>query len=315
MLLYLALRGIDWHDVANTARRGHLDRFVPALLVLSGSYFLRSLRWRILLSAERRIPVLQVFWANMTGYLGNCFLPARAGEVIRSAFIARCAAIGISFVLATALTERMVDALALALIGALASFGTSGLPAWLTGAVRAALVVGTLALAILGIASRSERLLRGALRRIALPARVQASIDNVLRSFLLGLRALQHRRRALPFVGLTAIIWLADATSAMIMAWAMNFSLTLPQALLLLVTLGLASAAPSTPGYVGIYQFVAVTVLMPFGLTRDQAIVYIVAVQAEIYCITLFWGLLGLWQLRNGTTLPRNDSAGACDVA
>ena len=41
--------------------------------------------------------------------------------------------------------------------------------------------------------------------------------------------------------------------------------------------MGLASALPSTPGYVGIYQFVAVSVLTPFGFSRTDAIAYIPA--------------------------------------
>ena len=67
--------------------------------------------------------------------------------------------------------------------------------------------------------------------------------------------------------------------------------------LLLLASLGLASAAPSTPGYVGIYQFVAVTVLAPFGFSRDAALAYIIAAQAVIYAVVIVWGALGLWAL------------------
>jgi len=50
-------------------------------------------------------------------------------------------------------------------------------------------------------------------------------------------------------------------------------------ALLLLTALGLGSALPSTPGYVGIYQFVAVTVLTPFGIGRDEALAFILVLQ------------------------------------
>ena len=48
-----------------------------------------------------------------------------------------------------------------------------------------------------------------------------------------------------------------------------------------LAALGLASAAPSTPGYVGIYQFVAVSVLAPFGFVREQALVFVEADRAR----------------------------------
>lgn len=53
-----------------------------------------------------------------------------------------------------------------------------------------------------------------------------------------------------------------------------------------------SSAAPSTPGYVGVYQFVAGTVLVPFGLSRDAALVYILAFQTITYGVVLFRGQL-----------------------
>ncbi|MCZ2097626.1 MAG: flippase-like domain-containing protein, partial [Anaerolineae bacterium] len=74
-------------------------------------------------------------------------------------------------------------------------------------------------------------------------------------------------------------------------------TLSAPQALLLLAALGLSSAIPSTPGYVGIYQFVAVTVLVPFGLTQDEALVYIIAFQLVTYVGVTIWGAVGLWRL------------------
>src|SRR5438093_13389991 len=82
-LLFLAFRGVAWHDMLVTVRQGHLDYLALAALILSASYFIRGLRWRILLSAEKHIGPLTVFWATVVGYLGNNFLPARAGELIR----------------------------------------------------------------------------------------------------------------------------------------------------------------------------------------------------------------------------------------
>ena len=55
-----------------------------------------------------------------------------------------------------------------------------------------------------------------------------------------------------------------------------------------------AGALPSTPGYVGIYQFVAVSVLSPFGFSRTDAIAYILFYQAVSYLVVLTWGLIAL---------------------
>ena len=59
--------------------------------------FIRSECWRVLLSAEKAMPRRQVFWATMVGYAGNAYLPAWAGEVLRSVMLAKKNQISISF--------------------------------------------------------------------------------------------------------------------------------------------------------------------------------------------------------------------------
>jgi uncharacterized membrane protein YbhN (UPF0104 family) len=45
---------------------------------------------------------------------------------------------------------------------------------------------------------------------------------------------------------------------------------------------------------VGIYQFVAVGMLAPFGVSKTDAIAYILLFQAMNYAIVLLWGLMGI---------------------
>jgi uncharacterized membrane protein YbhN (UPF0104 family) len=69
-------------------------------------------------------------------------------------------------------------------------------------------------------------------------------------------------------------------------------------AFLLIAGLGVGTALPSTPGYVGIYQFVAVTVLTPFGFSRTDAIAFILVAQVLSNIVIGVWGSLGLWRYR-----------------
>ena len=68
---------------------------------------------------------------------------------------------------------------------------------------------------------------------------------------------------------------------------------------------------PSTPGYVGVYQFVAVSILTPFGLSKTDAIAYILLFQAMNYLMVLLWGGIGLWQQRRGSAANDVDVLGA----
>jgi uncharacterized membrane protein YbhN (UPF0104 family) len=121
-------------------------------------------------------------------------------------------------------------------------------------------------------------------------------LDNFLRKFLGGLRSLHGFVRVAQFIGLTALIWLMDAVGAMLLANILKIPLLLQHAFVLLAALGLSSAIPSTPGYVGIYQFVAVTTLVPFGISQSDALAFILFSQILGYLIIGFWGLLSLWQ-------------------
>ncbi len=295
--LFLAFRGVSWGEMLATIRRARPQYLALACLVATVSYCIRGLRWRALLSAEKPIPHATVFWANMVGYLGNSFLPARAGELVRSALLGKRAGISKSFVLATAVTERIVDVIALVLISLVAALTMRDLPEWLIRATKIMALLAGASLLALFVAARSQAACAAALRRLPLGATVRLRLGNMTEQFLLGARAIHHPYRALLFAGLAVAIWLMDAFSSMISAKALSLTLTLPQALILLTALGLASALPSTPGALGIYQLVAVTILMPFGYSRDAALAYILITQACAYAVISVWGAIGLWRL------------------
>jgi len=303
VLLFLAFRGVNWRELIGTVQQARIGYLALAVLVGSSSYWVRGLRWQVLIRAEKLVAPATVFWAMMVGYLGNSFLPARAGEVIRAVMLGRSASLSKSFILATALTERMLDVIALVLISLAAVLSLGGLPGWLLNAVKVIGALGLVGMLVVFAAPRLENSLRRSLAWLPLPATLLARLTNVMGQFLLGMRAFQHPGRALSFAGLTIVIWLADAMGAMVIAQALNLSLALPEALLLLAAMGLASAAPSTPGYVGIYQFVAVTVLAPFGFSRSAALAYILVLQATTYFVVTVWGVWGWWRLGvKGTT-------------
>jgi glycosyltransferase 2 family protein len=113
------------------------------------------------------------------------------------------------------------------------------------------------------------------------------------------LRTRIEAARLVQFLLLTAIIWSLDVAVALGTARALGLSMSLPAAFLLLTGLGLGSALPSTPGYVGVYQFVAVSLLLPYGFSRNDAIAFILLLQAMTYAAVLSWGRVGLFLFRH----------------
>lgn len=297
LLMVLAFRGVNWESMLDTLRNGDLSLLLLGFAMLSVSYFLRGMRWRILLSVEKPLPPLMVFWGTCVGYLGNSFLPARAGELLRSVLIGQRGGISKSLTIATAITERLIDSLALVVFALLALPALPIIPDWFANAQRGMAGIGIVGLAVVIFLPRFDQLIVSTLMKLPLPESIRPRLGGIVERFLQGMGAFQNVQRGLGFFGLTILIWLIDVLVAVTIANAFQLALTPAEALLLLASLGLASAIPSTPGYLGIYQFIAVSLLPLFGFERVQALAYILAFQAVTYAVVIVWGSIGLWQL------------------
>ena len=303
VLLYYSLRGVEWWRLWRIIAAARWEFILLAGAITALNLVLRSLRWRILLNAEANLSVGLVFRANMAGYLGNNFLPARAGEVIRSLIVSTHSSLSKTYVLTTALSERLMDVIALVLWSSLVLLGVHPKPEWIDRLSRSMAVVAAVGALTVAILPHTGNFLRNLLNRIPLPAALRARLLPLADQVLLGFRAFHHWGRFGGFALFTVVIWTLDTSSAMAASRAFGLNFSFPIAMLLITALGLGSALPSTPGYVGIYQFVAVTVLAPFGISRDGALAYIMVTQAVGYVVTLLLGLPCLPLLRKARPL------------
>jgi uncharacterized protein (TIRG00374 family) len=297
--LYYALRGIDWRQVWRTLETTRLSYLGLVLALSTAALLLRAVRWRVLLRSGGPVHVATAFWATCAGYFGNNYLPARAGELIRTMMIDAEAKLGRTFVLTTALSERIVDAITLVLISSLVLLTLPSRPGWYASAAKPFAIAGICGVLGIAILPKLERFWVRVLERGPIPDRFREKLRHILEQILFGLRAFHDVRRLGAYLSLTAVIWFMDAVNTTLVARAVGISLNLPTAYLLITGLGLGSALPSTPGYVGIYQFVAVTVLLPFGFPQAAVIAYTLLFQVIQYVTTGVWGLLALVRLRS----------------
>ena len=125
--------------------------------MLTASLFLRAFRWRILLTAEGPpwTPP-SAFLATSAGYFGNNFLPARAGELVRTFMISSRCRLNSAYVLATALSERVADAIALVVISSLVLLMLPAQPGWLANAARPFAILGLTGALMIALLPRME---------------------------------------------------------------------------------------------------------------------------------------------------------------
>lgn len=303
VLLALALRGLDWRQVGQTFVGVRWRYLAAGAAITVVNYFVRSMRWRVLLNARGHFRVNTVFWATVAGYLGNSFLPARGGELVRSFIISDQSELSKAYVLTTALTERLMDAIALVLCGSVVLLQVRPKPAWMDQVTWPAAIVALIGALMVVVLPHAEGLIEKALKFLPLRDARRDRLSGFAEQVLSGMRVFHHAGRLLSFALLTALIWTLDALSTMITSRGFNIDISFPVAVLLLAGIGLGSALPSTPGYLGIYQFAAVTILPPFGIDRNAALAYILGSQAIGYAVVIVLGSLGLYVVRsNGRT-------------
>jgi uncharacterized protein (TIRG00374 family) len=298
LLLYLAFRGVDWAELGTLLAGARAELVVLGWGLMTGATAVRALRWRLLVTVRARPSFATMFWATMAGYVGNSYLPARAGDVMRSMLLGRHLGIAKTFVFGTTVTERVLDTIVVvALAGGVLSVIPEA-PPWLSSASAGLSIGAVVALVALLAAPRLSGWVERRAAWLPLRASWRAGLVAVWHEFFTGSQAIENHVNAAAFAALSVVVWAIDTTCMFTLAGALGLAAMTPLlALLLVVSLALSSVAPSTPGYVGVFQFVAVSVLAPFD--------FVLLFQAVIYAAITPWGLIGLWLL-GGLGAPGN---------
>ena len=299
VLLYLALRGVDFKEVGETLREANYWWLVPMGVVLLLSHWLRAWRWQALLEAlppsrpeagpqpvSRKI----AFYSVMIGYMVNYAAP-RLGEVARTANLATQEKLPFTGVLGTVVVERILDVLVLLFgltsvfvllldrFAALQDLFLTPIQAQL-GDRSLWLLLGLLLVVTLLLAFIFARALRHKDSRMA--RFWNQRIAPLWISFKDGLATVLRSPRRLFLGGSTAGIWLCYLLAAYIpflmfgMTDAFGISLLDAWSIMFLGAIGVA--IPS-PGGVGSFHYITIqTLVLLFGVDQASAATYAVFV-------------------------------------
>jgi len=279
--LLLAIRGTDLGAVWRTVQDVRVAPLAGAVACMAVVYWLQAARWRRIAGTavgQRRFLEMVV-----AGVAVNNVLPGRVGDLLRARWVARGAFSG-GRGLATVVIDRGFDILALAVFLVLTlPFVTD--QGWVDRIVLGALLV----LAALGLgmlAARSYTRRRPRARRAR-----RSTARRFLRDTLEGLSdPMAATARPRELVLLSAGAWIAWAVAATLAASSVGIELTVVQALFVTAALNLGVAIPSSPGFVGTYQWLGVSALALFGVTREGGLAFAIVMQAVWYVPTTLAG-------------------------
>src|SRR5687768_1872305 len=110
VLLWLALNDVDFGELWTNIRRGNLWLLLAAVAVSTFGFFIRALRWQVLLAPVKSDTRLRSRFAGVSiGFMANNILPARVGEFARAYAFSRMEPVTASAAFGTLVVERFMD--------------------------------------------------------------------------------------------------------------------------------------------------------------------------------------------------------------
>ncbi len=261
LFLWLALRKVEWQQIPAILAQARFSFLLVLAVTLVGEAVSRAYRWQVILQ-ERRLPFGLLFCGLSLGYFFNNLFPARAGEFARAVYIARRTSIRASEVFGSVILERFLDGIVVMgfLLITLTCFQVSS--AIRAGGISA--FVFYITVFIFMVLFQFQR------------ARVESLLGFVLKPFPEGLRrrvlGIQHTL-AQGFALLRQPWHLLHATFLSFIAWgislltiwfclqAVNINVGWQETILLITVLSLGAMIPSSPGMIGLYEYLCVLVL------------------------------------------------------
>jgi uncharacterized membrane protein YbhN (UPF0104 family) len=307
VLLWLALRGVDFRTVWDALRTADYRWLAPLALLMLASHLLRAWRWVLLLRAtdapldSRPATLLGAFYSVMIGYMINYAAP-RLGEAARTANLSARTRRPFAGVFGTVVVERLLDTAVLVL----ALISTVFLLADQLGVLNERFLAPALArldavpvsrLVVAGVgALAAGALLTWGLRQRRLWADY---VRPTLRSFRSGVLSLGRTGRPAALVVSTAGIWICYGLMAylplLILKMADPYDLSLLDGWCLMALGAIGVAIPS-PGGTGSYHYITIQSLVwLFAVPRAPAATYAVlthGAQLVVYVIVGFGCLL-----------------------
>ncbi len=302
VFLWLAFRRADLSDVWSTLRDASTGSIALAVCMVAAVYVLQAERWRRI----ARVPGLRHWWfvrSVVAGVAVNNVLPGRLGDLLRARWLSVDGRLAGGRAFATVIIDRAFDVAALVAL-LLCGLAVAADASWL----RRIALGGLAALAgiaiVLGFArlytsrrARSRRAGRGLARRL-----VRDTLEGLAEplSVALGVR----------LGALSVAAWGAWACAAWLVAQSVGIELSPLQAAFVTGVVNLGVAIPSSPGFIGTYQWLAVSALGLFDVGREDALAFAILVQAVWYVpTTLVGGAFVVWQSVRRARTPASGPA------
>ena len=290
-----------------------------AAIVLLSEFWIRALRWRVLLAPISQVSFVDLLRATLIGAAGNTLLPMRAGDLAKAVVATNATGLRLTTVFATNVMERIYDLFGLVAILLLTFYlMPDGLASEPDDIIRINKLVlygkGLGLVALIGMTSfflmaRNPEKANAFVRfcTAILPGPLREKIRDLASAFIDGLAATRSAQHMWSAIALSLVLWFNLSLAVYLLFLAFHFPLPYAAACFITVAIALAVVIPQAPGYLGVFQNVIEVTLALWTSTEifQHTAGTVLSHDIKAFAI-VFWGVsfvpvtvLGLLSLRN----------------
>ena len=133
---------------------------------------------------------------------------------------------------------------------------------------------------------------------LLLPGRLGYRFIGMARSFVQGLQSLRSPQRLAEMLPLSMASWLVEGFVYYVVARSMGIDKSVLIFLLAMGVINIFSAVPSSPGYIGPFEFAGKLVLTQFGISAEVAVAYLLLMHALLLLPVIVFGGILAWKRR-----------------
>lgn len=296
-------RNLDWQEVTVSLRKADPMYLALATLGICLGYFLRAVRWKVLLSPITEASLKELFATTTVGFTA-IFLIGRAGEIVRPMWLPmRDRRVRPSAALVTLGLERVFDMAALATFFAVnllwftPQAGREGEFVYVKWAGWLMLLGVGLGFAILIVFQRiSPRGIAWAEHftdRGWIPKRLREIVISILKHLASALGILRDWRQAFWASFWTFALWMAIAIPTWLVLLAFDMPLTFSDSLFIMGFATISSVVPTPGGAAGAFHTATAASLLFLNnqIRREDAAAVSIAMHLVYFAPAVFFGL------------------------
>ncbi|MFN3550491.1 MAG: lysylphosphatidylglycerol synthase transmembrane domain-containing protein [Endomicrobiia bacterium] len=270
ILLYFVFKKVEISLVVKNLKETKLSYIFLCIILGFLLLFIRSYRWKIFISEYKFFDIFKFFESTSIGLFFNNILPFRMGDFVQAYVLSRKTQIQKSLTFSTVLMERFIDLfppIIFIIIGSFFIILPKQISIFFSVVVLVLLIFGFFLLLKL------KNFIINFLERASLKYRIFTKIKNILKNFYSAVENFKNFKLLIKVLFLTLLLWSGYSIGMFLVCKSLNIDLpSLWAGFLIQAITAVSVAIPSSPGYIGSWEFMAMLSLTIFKVEKTKAL-------------------------------------------